>query len=265
MVNTEGLHRLFQHILASAALSEDFRGRQLGPIHFLKYAYLADLAFAERNEGETFTALDWRFYHFGPWSEVAFRELPTALEQVEAAKFVTRSRYEGDFARFGLEQEQAQRLIQDTEHDLPFVVSNAIAQSVHEHGSDTADLLRRIYLTWPMLSAKPGQVLDFRPAVAPDTSAPDPTDVRNTTSFSKSRKKARSALIKTARSELARRLARPPSRVPPHPLPRYDEVFAEGTRLLDQLAGEPPQSSVGELTFNESIWKSDQRCEPDVP
>jgi hypothetical protein len=263
MLNSEGLDQLFQHILATAALSEDYRQRQLGPIHFLKYAYLADLAYAER-KGEAFTGVDWRFYHFGPWSQAAFDELPTALEQAHAIKSTFPSRYEGDFVRYGIDQEQAENLIRRTEHVLPFVISNAVSQAVHEHGSDTADLLRRVYLTRPMLCARPGQMLDLGSATeAPSDEAS--TDAGQNTRLSKSKKKSRAALIERARTELARRLALPSSRVAPVPAPRYDDVFREGTALLDRLAGEPPDTSEGELTFDESIWLSDQRRDPDVP
>jgi len=262
MLNSERLDRTFHHILATAALSEDFLARKLGPIHFLKYAYLGDLAYAERHEGEIFSGVEWRFYHFGPWSQPAFDELPDALERADAVIYTVQSRYENDFVRYGLDHHQAERLIRQTEHDLPFPVSNAIAQAVHEHGSDTASLLRAVYLTWPMLSARPGQVLSFRRYIEPTSAAPAETlSEQPVTRISKGERKT---LIANARSEMARRLARPSPRIAPDPPPRYDEVFHEGTAFLDKLAGEPPGTVEGELTFDESIWQSDQRRDPDV-
>jgi hypothetical protein len=81
---TVDLDRLFQYILATAAESEDFKTRELGPIHLLKYAYLADLAFAERNEGRTYTGTDWGFHHFGPWSSAAFQRIEPSLAVIGA-------------------------------------------------------------------------------------------------------------------------------------------------------------------------------------
>ena len=50
---------------------------------------------------------------------------------------------------------------------------------------------------------------------------------------------------------------------PPIP-PRYDDVFFEGVKWLDSLAGEPVQPEEGEITFSNSIWKSPARTVPDV-
>ena len=57
---------LLQYALVRAAQEDDWRDRELGPIHLLKYAYLADCAYAERHDGQMFTGVEWRFYHFGP-------------------------------------------------------------------------------------------------------------------------------------------------------------------------------------------------------
>ena len=56
-----------KYILATSG-QEDYGNREVGPIHLVKYVYLADLAFAEKRGGETITGIPWRFHHFGPWS-----------------------------------------------------------------------------------------------------------------------------------------------------------------------------------------------------
>jgi hypothetical protein len=48
--------QLLKYILAAAGQA-DYGNREVGPIHLIKYVYLADLAFAEKHGGETFT---WR-------------------------------------------------------------------------------------------------------------------------------------------------------------------------------------------------------------
>lgn len=43
-----------KYILVAAG-QEDLGHREVGPIHLIKYVYFADLAFAEKQGGETFT------------------------------------------------------------------------------------------------------------------------------------------------------------------------------------------------------------------
>ena len=46
--------------------------------------------------------------------------------------------------------------------------------------------------------------------------------------------------------------------------PRYDDIFFEGVKWLDSLAGEPIQEKEGEIYFSEDIWKSSDSLAPDV-
>lgn len=265
MLERSNLDVVYQYILAAAALSDDFQQRRLGPIHFLKYAYLADLAYARRNEGKAFSGAEWRFHHFGPWSNEAFERIAPALQSVAANEFRYASKYVDDFVRYGLEKPDAEELAQRFEHDLPFVVSNAISTAVREHGSDTADLLRHVYLSPPMLAARPGDLLDLRTVIA--LRLPDTTTETRKAKLSTSERRRRANIIKTARAEVRKRLAAAgASRVEPDPLPRYDEVFYEGTAQLDGMAGDPVRSSSGELVFDDSVWSSSQRRDnADVP
>lgn len=258
------LDAVYQYTLATAALSEDFRQRQLGLIHLLKYAYLADLAHATRHEGATFSGTEWRFYHFGPWSGEAFQEIGPALLSISATEMSYASRHADDFARYGLEVRDAEGIARRFEDELPFVVSNAISQAVHEHGADTADLLRHVYLTSPMLAARPGDVLDFRTAVRPRTLA---TGAQERRKLSASEKRRRAAIIYSARAEVQKRLAAARKKgVEPSPLPRYDAIFDEGTAQLDRMAGEPLSAVSGEVVFDDSVWNSSQRRDdPDLP
>jgi hypothetical protein len=43
---------LLKYILATAG-QEDLGNREVGPVHLVKYVYLADLVFAEKHGGET--------------------------------------------------------------------------------------------------------------------------------------------------------------------------------------------------------------------
>ena len=264
MADRSRLDAIYQYTVAAAAVAEDFRQRQLGPIHLLKYAYLADLAYASRHDGGTYSGVAWRFYHFGPWNEEAFEEVHPALLAISASESRHASRYENDFVRYGLTEYEATKIARKSEHELPFVVSNAISQAVHEHGSDTADLLRHVYLTRPMLAARPGDLLDFRTAIrlAPET----PTQSRSARLNAKE-KRRRTAIIDSARAEIGKRLAGSRlKRVEPRPAPRYDAVFREGTAQLDGMAGVPHSPRTGKIAFDESVWHSSQRRDdPDLP
>ena len=52
---------LLQYALLVAGEEDEYIDRQLGPIHLIKYVYLADLAYARHNEGKTFTGIDWQW------------------------------------------------------------------------------------------------------------------------------------------------------------------------------------------------------------
>ncbi len=265
MASQDRLDKLYQYALASAALLEDFQQRRLGPIHLLKYAYLADLAYAERNDGATFTGVDWRFYHFGPWSYDAFERVEPAMHAVSASEVQFRSSYADDVLRYGLPSPDAEVLARHLEQELPFIVTNAVSRAVTAHGSDTADLLRSVYLTKPMLAAKPGETLDLRTAVR---EWPVPvTDQTETPKLTRAEKRRRAEILEHARAEIRRRLAGAGSnRTRPVPSPRHDAVFVEGTSQLDLMAGASVVPSSGDIVFDDSVWNSSQRRDdPDLP
>jgi hypothetical protein len=264
VLETTRVDIVFQYALAVAAQSDDYRQRDLGPIHLLKYAYLADLAYAERHAGTTFTGTNWQFHHFGPWSVAAFDRIGPSVTNAGASQRSFSSRYADDVVRYRLDSEEAELLARRLERELPFEVTGAISRAVHQHGTDTADLLRHVYATPPMLNARPGSVLDFGTAVTRAlASTGEPTELDR--KLSSKDKRARRSIIESARTEIQRRLhGQAAARAVPMPAPRYDEVFFEGTAQLDRLAGEHVTASTGELRFGESVWLSSQRRDPDI-
>lgn len=114
-----------------------------------------------------------------------------------------------------------------------------------------------------MLNAKPNEYLDFHRAISPRVqsssiaaSEPEKPSGRE--------KRRRAQLIEQARAEIQKRLtAASAKRVAPSPAPRYDEVFLEGKARLDQMAGEPVRASQGEIEFDDSVWQSSQRRDPE--
>ena len=252
MSDLSRLNAVYQYTVAVAALADDARQQSLGPIHLLKYAYLADLAHASRRAGSPYSGVEWRFHHFGPWSQEAFNAIGPALHAVAAREDRYTSRYESDVVRFGLDRHRAEAIARRGDQDLPPVVSHAITRAVREHGTDTADLLRHVYLTPPMLAARPGDRLDFSTAasVVRETQTPH-APARLTVK----EKRRRAAIIDSARAEVRQRLAKSRSkRAAPQRAPRYDAVFREGTAQLDRLAGDPIVPATGEITFDDSVW-----------
>ena len=248
---------LLQFILVVAGQQDEFRDRDLGPIHFLKYAYLADLAYAESSGGATFTGAPWLFYDFGPWSpEVLDRVQPAVAEVGGEQKTIKGARY-GDFVRYTLQDET---LLDRLDRTLPSSVVSVIRWSVREFGSDTPSLLRHVYMTSPMLRAAPGEPLSFE--THPVELVPEPAAIseHDAARAAKRRRKLADRLRERVKSRLAER-QRASRETPPTPPPRYDEVFFDGQAWLDQQAGDAMPLGHGELAFSPDIWKSRGRRE----
>jgi hypothetical protein len=256
---------LIRYIMAAAG-QEDPGNRQLGLIHILKYIYLADLAFSTKHQGETFTGLPWMFYKFGPWAVEAHQRIAPVVKSMGAEERVYPSKYENDAVRWTLHDED---LLDELEHYLPREICWAVKKGVREFGSDTYGLLHFVYRTAPMLKAAPGELLDFRFAVpepagetpAEESAPPEPVKLSE-----RGRKQRREAL-EDLRRRIRERLDNPlvaKRMVVPTP-PRYDDVFYEGLKWMDELDGNPIEPSTGEIVFFDDIWKSPNRSEPGVP
>jgi hypothetical protein len=253
---------IIQYALAVAAESEEFKERELGPIHLIKLVYLADLAYARENQGETFSGAPWRFHHFGPWSPEVFNRIEPAARAVGGSERRFPSQYKEEEAVRWRVQDRS--LTDRLEPRLPGLVASAVKRGVRTYGTDTTSLLRDVYSTPPMLQAAPGESLDFKLAMRPAeflsesaTAAPaealprlSKTKVRNLKAFVQRR------LEEKKQAKLL---------TPPDPAPRYDEVFEKGQEWLDTLSGEPLQAERGRLRFADSVWKSPARRDPGTP
>lgn len=247
---------LLQFILAVAGQQDEPRDRELGPIHLLKYAYLADLAYAEIQGGETFTGAKWQFYDFGPWNPLLLDRIEPAAAGVGAERKVVHGARYGEFTRYSLQDAQ---LLDRLDHRFPGSVVSAVRWAVREFGSDTPALLRHVYMTRPMLRAAPGDYLTFEPRDADVVAEPPgPQSGDELRKVARQRRK----IAEHLRAEVRRRLAeRPGTTAVPSPAPRYDDVFFDGVAWLDEQAGESLPLSEGELVFSPDIWKSRGRSE----
>jgi hypothetical protein len=71
------------------------------------------------------------------------------------------------------------------------------------------------------------------------------------------------ALKEQIQTKLAEKKLKKEQTLPSRP-PLYDEVFFEGVRWLDSLAGGPVEPQEGEITFSKTIWKSPVLAVPDT-
>lgn len=246
-----------------AAGEEDFDNRHLGPIHLIKYVYLADLAHAKRNNGKTFTGIHWKFYHYGPWANEVYERIePVVAETGALEKRYSHPKYEDDFVRYTLSDES---LYKRLERELPFEIVSEIKRGIRKFGADTQGLLDYVYKTEPMLKAAPGEFLSFDGLS--EEKLPTDSSVESEKVLSAKTKKKRKQKIEALRKKLKERLAQKRASkklVTPLPAPRYDDVFLEGTKWLDSLAGTPIKEEAGLLAISEDFWKSPARFDPDV-
>ena len=85
---------MIQYALAVANEADDYRDRELGPIHLLKYIYLGDLAFARENQGTTFSGSPWKFHKFGPWAQELHAHIQSAATRIGAQERHFASQYQ---------------------------------------------------------------------------------------------------------------------------------------------------------------------------
>lgn len=257
-MDTRKVDLIIQFALAVAGEADDYKDRELGPIHLVKYVYLADLAYAQQEEG-LFTETDWKFHHFGPWSLEVFQRIPVAARGIGAEERRFPSKFkEEDAVRWRAREGD---LLGRLDSLLPRSVTSSLRRAVRDYGNDTSSLLHYVYRTPPMLKAAPGEALDFRTATEDKPARSTISEHEVLPPISKTKARNLKALVKRRREE--RRQAK--ALVIPDPPPRYDEVFAEGQKWLDGLAGPPIEPETGRLQFSESVWKSSARGEPEIP
>ena len=244
---------VLQFALAVAAQEDEYAQRELGPIHLLKYVYLADLAFARRHGGETFTGTAWKFYHFGPWSPEVFGRIAPATTSIHARE----RRFESDYRdEDAVRYSTSPQLLDESFRwgSIPMDVKLVVKWMVHTYGSDTTSLLHHVYQTEPMLNAAPNEILDFSvasPKVADKPASILPSEVPGR----KAEKRALDRREEVQARIRERRKARQNAETPPV----YDEIYANGMCWLDTLAGASIESEEGTMTVSDDLWKNGDR------
>lgn len=251
----KAVEAMVAYALAVAGEADDYRDRELGPIHLLKYLYLGDLAFAEENAARTFSEVPWQFYKFGPWSPELYEHLPRATEGAGAKARRFQSPYREDAVRWRLPEPTG---ADELASHLPLSVARAIRESVKTYHNDTYSLLHYVYRTSPMLNAAPGELLVFHAREEPSNkSAMDESAALKTitkTQLKKMKEKVRSLL---ADRRAHRKIISPKI--------EYDADYFEILDLLDREVGEPTEQTTGILEFSTAVWKSEARRGSEIP
>lgn len=267
MNNTDKIDQLIQFALLTAGQEDEYIDRWLGPIHLIKYVYLADLAFARMNDGKTYTEIPWKFHNYGPWDYPCFERIEPAAATIGAEmKVISSQKFEDDYNRWCIRDS---RLHDELQNKLPISVAGAITKYVHQFGTDTNGLLHYVYKTLPMVNAAPGETLDFTKEL--ETVKPPSTDQENdtcklTVRQMKKRKEALKNIKSGLRAMLDKRKREKASRPvePGYAPPRYDEVFLQGLEDLDRMAGSPIEEGVYKVIFTDDVWKSKSRFDPEI-
>ncbi|TRZ53424.1 DUF4065 domain-containing protein [bacterium] len=267
-MDTKKIDLILKYILAAAG-QEDPGNQEVGPIHLVKYVYLADLAFAEIHGGATFTGVEWQFYHYGPWAPAVYTRIEAVVDDVNATeRTITSYKYESDFVRWKLQDDE---LFESLQRQLPFEVRRAIKEAVHKFGDDTTGLLHHVYTTWPMLQAAPRETLTFvrmKERKVNDSENEKVIDMPQPTTLSKKELKQKKEKLAALKDRIQSRLAdkeQQQKMVMPAPAPRYDGIFACGVAWLDEMAGTLVEPSTGEIVFSDEIWKSRARSDEGIP
>ena len=254
---------LLQYVLLVAGAKDKQIDRQLGPIHLIKYVYLADLAYARRNQGKTFTGAHWQFDKFGPWSQEVRERIEPAFLEIGAEKKLSPGKYEDkdDGIRWSVRNEQ---LLQEREWKLPADITLYLKRYVDRFGQDAPSLLDHVYSTKPMLSAAPNEYLDFSLAVEDAPSAePEPRPLRMDNLSEKKKKKLKERMQALQEKQKSRK-PKAPRLVQLVKNPRYDEVYEAGIAWLDDLAGQPLTPGEKAAEFSNEVWQSSTRRGGDV-
>lgn len=261
------IDKLLQFILLTAGQEDEFVSRWLSPIHLIKYVYLADLAFAKKNDGQTYTELNWKFHHYGPWEYSCFQRIDPALSAIHAEKKIIESKYfEDDRDRWYIRNSQLYDQLYD---ELPIVVSGTISKYVHKYGSDTSGLLHFIYTTIPMLSAAPSEYLDFSKEILLDSYKPS-VEETPACQLTPHQMKKRKKMLREMKVRLREKLDKMKKERTPKPhfqdyiQPRYDEVFFQGLEDLNRMTGEPIKPGTYKAIFPDDVWKSKTRFDPEL-
>ncbi len=264
-MNKKRIDALLVYILLEAQKSDDFKERSLGPIHFIKYVYLADLAYAETHNGETFTGIQWQFYYYGPWDVELWKYIEPSL----ASSGVQATRFPSDY-----ESTDAIRWSGTFDNTLKSIAANlfielqgVLSKAIRCFSNYTPELLNYVYNTPPMLKAAPQEFLDFLPTGWRFDASQSAIFIKKQEPALKYKEEKKIKAWKekasaTLRAKIAERIEQRRQREVSLAPPIYDNVYFESVALLDAEMGEPLDEGNIKVTVLDDVWKSGVRNDP---
>ena len=261
-INLTAIDTLIQYALLVAGEEDEFFDRQLGPIHLIKYVYLADLAYSKRHSGEIYTSAPWRFYNYGPWANEVFERIEPALNKINADMRHIPSNYDNDFKRWSIHDSD---LLEKTEKSLPIEITTYLRMWVHKYKQDTPTILDHVYKTEPMLQAAPNEYLDFKLAIPVKLDKQVQTPQLRMDALSNKKKKKFKQKIRELQEKREGKKATKQRLVNPFSDSLYDDIYMDGITWLEQLAGENFEAGETVAEFSDDVWKSTTRSGKDVP
>lgn len=260
-MNIQRVDALLAYILIEAQKSDDFGERSLGPIHFIKYIYLADLSYAENHEGETFTGIQWRFHHFGPWDTALWQRIEPSL----TASGAQAANFPSDFSDTGYTRWNINSIecLQDAAKNLSIDIQGFVSRAVRKFANSTSDILHFVYNTPPMLRAAPQEFLDFTPSgwVFEPTVFTKSKNITLTAKQEKKIKEWQSSASKILQAKIAEQIAKRKKNTM-QPIAVYDSVYFEGIAALDADISPPLAEGNISVSIAEDVWKSKARYDP---
>ena len=262
-IDIKKIDLLLQYALVVAGEGSGW-DRELGMIHLIKYVYLADLGYAKRHNGKLYTGIPWRFYHFGPWAEEVYQRIEPALNAIGAEKrIIPNPRDEKDVIRWIKSDDE---LFDSLGNQLDLVAMGCIQKDVGRFGSDTSKLLDFVYQTRPMVTAAPGEYLDFNILSCKTGSEnQDQAGIAVKELTVRQKKKRKSAFLDLKKRVNARLDEQQKRRAEGAVAPRYDEVFFNGMEWLNSASDKPLESGEYTAIISDKMWKSKARYDPDLP
>jgi hypothetical protein len=201
---------------------------KLSRVRLVKFIYLADLYWARENNGETLTGWPWKFVHYGPFCS----ESLAYIERAHHDGLIEKDSYESKFTDDDYFVYWCKENRTDIERKLPIFLTSPLHEAISKWGDDTFGLLDYVYFeTEPMLDARKGDLLDFFKARKPEK--PEPIEMIKLSQKQVAKGKE---IIEKLKAKYKKGLERQSKT----PQPIYDEVYHQGTKLLDDedLQGE---------------------------
>lgn len=260
-IQETSIDKLIQYSILVAGEQDEFFDRQLGPIHLIKYVYLADIAYSRRNAGATHTNAPWKFYHFGPWATEVNDRINPSLTSINANRKDIPSNYDDNFTRWSLSDEY---LLEKIEREIPVEITSYLKWCINTFKQDTPSLLDYVYKTEPMLNAAPNEFLNFKIVVSQQSVSSAEKPQLRMDSLSNRKKKLFKERMHELRKERANKKHQIRELVNPIAESTIDEIYWDGLRWLDELAGQPFEEKNIKVKFSPDVWHSTNRKGGDV-